>query len=58
MLEKRISQCDQRRASVIELESIDVAITRLLNHARKKVEGRGKGVPHSREKLLCWSELS
>ena len=58
MLEERINQCDQIRAIKIYLERIDVAIKRLLNHARKKVEGRGKGVPCSREKFLCWSELA
>ena len=42
MLEERINQCDQRRASKIDLKSIDVAITRLLNHSRKKWKGVGK----------------
>ena len=53
MLEERIIQCDQIRASKIEIERIDIEITRFLNNARKKVEGRGKGVQCSMEKLLC-----
>ena len=52
MLEERTSQFDQRRSSKRELERTDVEITRFLNNARKKVEGRGEGVPYSREKLL------
>ena len=51
IIEERIRQCYQIIASKIELESTDVAITKLLNYARK-VEGRGKGVPFSREKIF------
>ena len=35
MLEERINQYDQRRASEIELEIIDVKVLILLNHATK-----------------------
>ena len=41
-----------------ELERIDIEFTRTLKSARKKVEGRRKGAPCSREKLLCWSKLA
>ena len=53
ILGERIGQYDQRRTSKIDVESIDILITRFLNQSRK-VQGRGKGVPYSREKLLCW----
>ena len=42
MLEERINQYDRRRASKIDLASIDVAITILLNHARKNWKGEEK----------------
>ena len=53
MLEERITQCGHKGASKIELESVDVTVTRLLNHSSKKVEVRGKEVPYSKENLLC-----
>jgi len=43
-----------------EIECIDELITRILNEARKKVEGMKRGVPYSREKarirdtILYW----
>ena len=53
MLKERISQCDQRIANKIELESIDAAIRRLLNHGRKKSQRAQEKGCRAQEKSFC-----